>query len=500
MSDDARPTPVLVHLSGARRGAVRELSGDEIPLGPRAALHARGTTYELIAAPDAEVWVNGERVERLALASGDVIELEPGEVLRFRLYAPGRRPRRSATEVFSDCLACARTEADTLVGRAARVAGGLPRDLVTQTSTPFRVGVVIVLAALIGTTWTLQRRSAELERQLAGVTRVEGLAALLERNRLERQADPELTSLLNELRARLDSTSARVAELEERRDAVGNVVRKAARATVFLQGAYGFDDPATGRPLRIALAASGRPTPGPGGEPLLTTTGNGPLLEIFYTGTGFVVSGDGLVLTNRHVAYPWEFEEAAVRLIARGARPAMRRFLGYLPGDSAGFAITVVGGSEEADVAVLRCSGVTAAIPSLPLASESPAPGDEVVVLGYPLGIQALMARADPDFILALRQDRGADFWTVARRLAEGGYIAPLATRGIVGQLTDRFIVYDAETTHGGSGGPVLDLKGRVVAVNAAILPEFGGSNLGVPAARARDLLRTIADDARDTP
>jgi hypothetical protein len=36
----------------------------------------------------------------------------------------------------------------------------------------------------------------------------------------------------------------------------------------------------------------------------------------------------------------------------------------------------------------------------------------------------------------------------------------------------------------------VLSLRGEVLAVNAAILPEFGGSNLGVPARRAAMLLR----------
>ena len=41
----------------------------------------------------------------------------------------------------------------------------------------------------------------------------------------------------------------------------------------------------------------------------------------------------------------------------------------------------------------------------------------------------------------------------------------------------------------GGSGGPVLALDGKVVAVNAAILPEFAGSNLGVPVAMVRELL-----------
>ncbi len=46
-----------------------------------------------------------------------------------------------------------------------------------------------------------------------------------------------------------------------------------------------------------------------------------------------------------------------------------------------------------------------------------------------------------------------------------------------------------AETTHGGSGGPMLNVDGRVVAVNTAILPEYGGFNLGVPAANIRALL-----------
>ena len=77
----------------------------------------------------------------------------------------------------------------------------------------------------------------------------------------------------------------------------------------------------------------------------------------------------------------------------------------------------------------------------------------------------------------------------VAARLSEEQFIQPLASRGIIGQVTRATVVYDAETTHGGSGGPVLDINGNVIAVNAAIIPEYGGSNLGVPAEYARRLL-----------
>jgi len=56
-------------------------------------------------------------------------------------------------------------------------------------------------------------------------------------------------------------------------------------------------------------------------------------------------------------------------------------------------------------------------------------------------------------------------------------------------------VVYDAQTSVGGSGGPVLDANGEVVAINRAMLAGFGGSNLGVPARYAVALLRQ-ADEA----
>ena len=145
--------------------------------------------------------------------------------------------------------------------------------------------------------------------------------------------------------------------------------------------------------------------------------------------------------------------------------------------------------SDEADVAVLRCDVSTSEVPFLPLATTAAGPGAEVVVLGYPLGMRALLVRTDRSFIEELRANGQVGFWETADRLAQRGFIAPLATRGIVGQSTRATVIYDAETTSGGSGGPVLSLAGEVVAVNAAILPEFNGSNIGVPVAHVRSLL-----------
>jgi S1-C subfamily serine protease len=128
-------------------------------------------------------------------------------------------------------------------------------------------------------------------------------------------------------------------------------------------------------------------------------------------------------------------------------------------------------------------------LPFVSLANAAPVPGDAVIVVGYPLGLRALMARSEAYFVAQLQSDGVVDFYEQAERLSLAGFMQPLATRGIVGQVTSARVVYDAETTSGGSGGPVLTLAGEVVAVNTAILPEFGGSNLGVPADRVRALL-----------
>ena len=145
--------------------------------------------------------------------------------------------------------------------------------------------------------------------------------------------------------------------------------------------------------------------------------------------------------------------------------------------------------SEDAYPARLTFKNETASNPGLRLDDTAPAAGDEVIVMGYPTGLRAMLAQSGEAFIEELQRTKDTGFWSVAARLAMKGYIAPLASRGIVGQATAATIVYDAETTHGGSGGPVLDANGSVVAVNTAILPEFGGSNLGVPAAKVRALL-----------
>jgi S1-C subfamily serine protease len=258
---------------------------------------------------------------------------------------------------------------------------------------------------------------------------------------------------------------------------------------VFLQGAYGFVETKTGKFLRVVLNEDGDPINDFLGKLKTSVDGTGPVFELFHTGTGFVATDDGLVVTNRHVAKPWEADPNARIVMEGGYHPVMQRFVAWLPDVEEGFEVELVAAHPDADLALLRCVGIAGRVTALSLAVESPQIGDEIVVMGYPTGMRALIARVDPDYIDVLMERGEVGFWDLAKGLAKGGYVEPLATAGFVGQITSSSVVYNADTTHGGSGGPVLNLEGSVVAVNTAIVPDFTGSNLGVPASYVAALL-----------
>lgn len=505
-----RTIPALVHLSGPRRGSTVRLRGERISVAsdgssaavgerrsggePAAQLVRRGLTYQLRVTPGWEVWVNGERVEELTLATGDVVEVgRGGPILRFRLYESGMPAYKSVSEAFSDCLDCARYGSRSLLGRAGIFLASMPRELLTRTSPAFRSGVLAALLLLGGATAFLVHRSLELEDRLAAEhLRVEGLRSLVDRSGAGAVTGSELERLRTEVRRTLATARSRLDSLEARSAAPPRVIARTSGGVAFLQGSYRFVDPRTRRALRIWLGPDGEPTVDEKGNPSVVAGGDGPVLEPLFTGSAYLAADGGLAVTNRHLARPWEFDPAARALVARGFVPVMSRFVAWLPGVDERLEVETVAVSDSSDVAVLRVSGVPEGRPVLPLATDPPGPGEEVIVLGYPLGMRALMARAGTDFLGRLGREEALDFWEVARRLGSEGRIEPLASRGIVSQVNDDLVVYDAETTMGGSGGPVLNIQGQVVAVTTGTMPEFGGSNIGVSAARVRTLMERI--------
>lgn len=503
--------PVLAHLSGSRRGATEILAGDVARIGTaanaeihfpadressvsarHATLRRRGHTYELEVEREQMIWVNGQRVNARMLDSGDVLQIGPGgPLLRFRLHHRRVPAYKSMRQIFSDCLDCARYGGQTRFGRVRTFLSAAPRDLATQTSPGSRWGLAALMLLFAASTIALTIYNVQLERRLqAEQARVDGIAELLRRGDSAALTPADLDAVRAQTETRLSDTLERLDALEARFAAGKRAISAAAGAIILLQGAYSFVEKASGKPLRYAgLGPDGNPLRSPSGEPFVSTEGEGPVVESVFTGTAFVASNDGLLLTNRHVARPWEFDEAAQQVAKQGFRPVLRRFVGYLPGVRESFDVELVRVSDTADLAVLRCSGVTGRVRPLKLSTARAEPGDEVIVMGYPTGIRALLARADKAFVDRLRSDGDLDAWAVARRLSAEGRVAPLATRGIVGQVSSAAVVYDAETAGGGSGGPVLGLDGEVIAINTGIMPGFGGSNLGVPAEQARRLL-----------
>lgn len=507
-------TPVIVHLSGVHRGGREPVTADTIRVGTSAdadihfpadrepavaenhfILRREGTSYRVEAWPGQTVRVNGEPVLERLLEPGDVIEVGPGgPLLRYRADGPAAFQYKSMREAVHDCAECARHAKGGRIRKTGSFVTGLPRELLTQTSPWSRALFLSLFILLVGTTGALAvwgyRLSERLERaesfyQVEGAADGTGRAMLTATDLLELQEDIE---------GRLAGAEERVEALEARSEAGRRVIGDASRSVVFLQAAYGFNEPDTGRPIRILLGPDGGPLWAPDGLPVLTGDGSGPIYQILITGTAFIATPEGLMLTNRHLALPWDYDPVAEPLLRRGLEPVMHRMVGYLPGMEDGFPVEMVAVSDRADVAVLRCDVDAADLSALPLSKTPPSPGDEVYVLGYPTGIRALIARTGPEFMDSLRAGN-SDFWSVAAMLARAGHIEPLATRGIIGQVSRARVVYDAETTHGGSGGPVLGQDGGVVAVNAAILDEqFGGSNLGVPASEARRLLGGLTE------
>jgi Trypsin-like peptidase domain len=204
------------------------------------------------------------------------------------------------------------------------------------------------------------------------------------------------------------------------------------------------------------------------------------------SGTGFVVA-NGLIATNRHVAEPWYGDPDSDVLIEKGAKPRLEKLVAYFPSSPEPIDLTPAAVSQGGDLAIVHMDEPFAAEP-LPLASEKPNAGELVAVVGYPMGVLGMMAKAPTPVYARLayrRDDQGT-----ASELAALSLIRPSATCGHLGDVVGDKLIYDAPTAHGASGGPVFNSRGEVIGVNAAYIDGFSGGTLGVSSGALTPLIR----------
>ena len=158
--------------------------------------------------------------------------------------------------------------------------------------------------------------------------------------------------------------------------------------------------------------------PGPGGPGAVPMHGQG---------SGFIVSPDGLILTNAHVV--------------RNARTVNVKLT-----DRREFQAKVLGRDDKTDVAVLKIDAT--GLPTVPLgSSQALRPGDWVLAIGSPFGFENTV--------------------TVGVVSAKG--------RSLPDDSAVPFIHTDVAVNPGNSGGPLFNARGELVAINSQIYSRSGG-------------------------
>jgi serine protease Do len=185
--------------------------------------------------------------------------------------------------------------------------------------------------------------------------------------------------------------------------------------------------------------------------------GEGRMQKQRWSGSGTIISPDGYILTNHHVA------GRATRVTVRLA-------------DRQEIKATLVGTDPLADLAILKIDPKDLRNPEAPLPvakfgdSDALEVGDKVLAMGSPSGLSQSVTEG----IVANTE-----------MISPGGSMR--LDGESVGELV-RWIGHDAVIFHGNSGGPLVNLKGEIIGVNEVGIGSLGGAIPG-------NLARKIADE-----
>jgi S1-C subfamily serine protease len=295
------------------------------------------------------------------------------------------------------------------------------------------------------------------------------------------------------LQNQLNAVARRLEKLETDGKFAETIIQSYEPSVCLIYVAIAFSDRNTGFRLHYAgLTSSGEPVVDDKKNPLLSLTGKGPEVNLNAFGTGFLVSEEGQILTNHHVAEPWWQNDELKEMIDQGLEPVIAEMTAYFPGVPHGVAIKTEKISSAADVAVVRGNVSQLRIKQIALAEDrrSAKNGGPVVLLGYPTALDAILARAGAETLRSIATATKGEPKAVMEELARRHLIRPVTTQGHIGDVLPDKIVYDAQTTSGGSGGPLFNDEGKVIGINFAMVREFGGSNFAIPVGYGKSLLK----------
>ena len=505
---------VLILDAGLRSPSAREL----LPT-IRGAAATEGLRVILLVGPGAE-----DRAAALDLLADDAVSRrwDPQELLaRVRAQLRVRRAEQQLREKMriadeGQHIAHTAFEALAVTEKMTNDAFTLDRRL------KIGFGAVFVLAAAMALIYFLFARSAEkgILRANAIISRLEGglirqqdliaearklrsdpgaaPVAPVSKDELKKQADDLKSKMADAntdevavLQKQLEDTNARLKRIEKEGTAGAGMISVDVQSVCLLHVAVAFRH-SGGKRLRYAgINNKGEPLQDSEGNPILTLEGTGPEVKFDIFGTAFLAGPDGRVVTNRHVAEPWWKNDELNEITSQGFQPEISVIRAYFPGDSRAFHAEIQHISKEADLAAMRVDmqGLKRTILALDSGKGGAATGEPIVVMGYATGLAAILARTDEDTAQQILSRGGNDVSQVLDELARRGLIRPLITQGHIGDVLTDKIVFDAQTTSGGSGGPLFNQQGKVIGVTVAVLKGFGGSNFGIPIRFSQPLL-----------
>jgi len=381
---------------------------------------------------------------------------------------------------------------------------------------------VFVLALIMAGMYFLFARSAEkgILRANAIISRLEGglmrqqdliaearklrsdpaaaLVAPVSKDELKMQADDLKSKIAGAnsdevaaLQKQLEETNARLKRIEREGSGAPGMISMDVQSVCLLHVAVAFRH-SSGKRLRYGgINSKGEPIQDSEGNPILTLDGTGPEVKFDVFGTAFLAASNGRVVTNRHVAEPWWKNDELKDITSQGFQPEISAIRAYFPGDVRAFHAEIQNISKEADLAAMRVDmqGLKRTVLTLDSGKGAAATGEPIVVMGYATGLAAILARTDEDTAQQILNRGGNDVSQVLDELARRNLIRPLITQGHIGDVLADKIVFDAQTTSGGSGGPLFNQQGKVIGVTVAVLRGFGGSNFGIPIRFSQPLL-----------